>query len=336
MIVPFAIDPDALACSSGDLGRDVATHRRLIEKWRHVGLLVHGGSRFENSELASAVSALPQQLKLLWQKAVRVQRLRSAGRDWTPLSAFTSQTELTLVRDRFDLGCLEDTRAACLDIPFDRISILAGGMGPEICRFCVSDQAEAFVSAVAAADNPIPKGTPTACVWHQRFEPAARSCTRGATVIDRYAVMNHLQRSSSGLERFLMECQSVLRNRTVTLFTAYDDDCDCDAVVNAVRHLASTLDANGVRQIALYVGHQSVFKSDAHYRYVRFDTAVCELDIGLGVLAGNETYSYCKYRFRAATDADREEEARLREQMRFVACPCASGAGKGRGNDQAR
>jgi hypothetical protein len=323
VIVPFAIDSEALAFSAGsDIAAHLAIHRRLLNTWRSVGVLVHGGDRFAQSELARHVSDLPQQVKVLWQKALKTHRLLGAGASWTPLSSFATQAELALVRDRFDVGCLEDTRAACLEVPFDKVSVLIDGQGPEICRWSLADQAETFARALAAADLPIARGEPVDKIWRERFLPSAQLCRKGVSIIDRYAVSNHIQ-GRGGLSRFLLECERVLQGRTLTLFTAFGDECTKLEVIASVRNLAATLQTGGIRQIELYVGYQGLFATDAHYRNVRFDSTIVELDIGLGVLAGSAAYAHCRYRLRAVTQEDSSEESRLRSLMTREVFPCA-------------
>jgi hypothetical protein len=323
VIVPFAIDSEALAFSAGsDIAAHLAVHRRLLNTWRSVGVLVHGGDRFAQSELARHVSDLPQQVKVLWQKALKTHRLLGAGASWTPLSSFTTQAELALVRDRFDVGCLDDTRAVCLEIPLDKVSVTIDGQGPEICRWSLADQADSFVRALAAAEVPIPRGEPVDKIWRERFLPSAQLCRKSVAIIDRYAVSNHIQ-GRGGLARFLSECERVLQGRTVTLFTAYGDDCTKLEVIASVRSLAATLKTSGIRQVELYVGYQGLFGTDAHYRCVRFDSTIIELDIGLGVLAGPAAYAHCKHRMRAMTQEDSSEETRLRSLMAREVIPCS-------------
>lgn len=323
MIVPFAIDADALAFApGGDFGAQLAIHGRLLNTWRCVGVLVHGGDQFAQSELARGVSDLPQQVKVLWQKALRTHRCLGAGATWKPLSSFTTQAEMALVRDRFDVGCLEDTRAVCLEVPLHQVSVLIDGQGPEICRWSLADRADSFTRALAAADLPIPRGEAVDKVWRERFLPSARLCRKGVSIIDRYAASNHIQ-GRGGLARFLLECERVLQGRTLTLLTAFGDDCTKREVIASVRSLAATLQTGGIRQIELYVAHQGVFSTDAHYRYVRFDSTIVELDIGLGVLAGAAAYAHCRYRLRAVTQEDSSEETRLRSLMTREVIPCS-------------
>jgi len=323
VIVPFAIDPDALAFApGGGIAEHLAIHSRLLNTWRSVGVLVHGGDQFVQSELARGVSSLPQQVKVLWQKALKTHRCLGAGAHWTPLSSFTTQTELALVRDRFDVGCLDDTRAACLEVPFDKVSVLIDGQGPEICRWSLADQADRFTKALAAAEAPIARGESVDKIWRERFLPSAQLCRKGVAIIDRYAVSNHIQ-GRGGLARFLSECERVLKGRTLTLFTAYGDECTKLEVIAAVRNLAATLKTGGIRQVELYVGYQGLFGTDAHYRHVRFDSTILELDIGLGVLAGSAAYAHCRYRLRARTQEDSSEEARLRSLMARQVFSCS-------------
>ena len=146
----------------------------------------------------------------------------------------------------------------------------------------------------------------------------------GVMLIDRYAVVNHVQRAESGLKRLLSECDKVLPGIAVTLLTAYDDDCNSEAVIKAARHLASQLTLGGITQIHLYAGDQRLFATDTHYRYVRFDATVCELDVGIGILAGERTYARSNYRLRARTEGDVTEETRLRTKLHHNTFMCAN------------
>src|SRR5262245_51242317 len=147
MIVPFAIDPDALLMEGRDLAERMAAHQRVLEAWRDVGVLVHAGPDVAHSELDSAIRALPQHVRKLWQEAVLHQRVRPAGDGWRPLCQLMSADEAASLRSEIEVGCLDDTRAFCLSVPVEEISLLVDGRGPELCRFGLADRAERFVTA---------------------------------------------------------------------------------------------------------------------------------------------------------------------------------------------
>jgi hypothetical protein len=72
MLVPFAIDAESLTHDQSlPLPMARQCHRDLLDIWRLTGLLVHDGESFEGSRLGTAIDALPQNLRQLWQEMLK-------------------------------------------------------------------------------------------------------------------------------------------------------------------------------------------------------------------------------------------------------------------------
>ena len=110
MLVPFAIDAESL--SAPDLPWTApamrACSRNLLDFWRHLGLLVHDGERFDGSKLQQAVAGLPPNLRALWQAMLQHNPPIPGGAGWDG----TLHPALSdALRATFDVGFVDDTKA---------------------------------------------------------------------------------------------------------------------------------------------------------------------------------------------------------------------------------
>lgn len=313
MIVYFAIDTDALERSSSDLVSQLAAHSRIISLWRDVGVLVYDGSNLIESEFVAAVNQLPQPLKVRWQQALKHQRKLAAGKGQVRLCTMTEPNELVSLQGRVDVACLEETRALCLGLPEGNTSIRCKHSGLELCRFDVADQCESFKNARELSLADIVKGKKIDALWRERFDRLASLCHTGVTVVDRYAMDSHRNRNDgySGLRKLLVELDRKSRGIGVYIYSAVQVVSHND-LVSSLESLVKSLNGTGIRNVTLYLGDDREFGRIAHHRYLRFDDAICDIDVGLEVFAGESVYRNCIFKLKQKSESIEQIECDLR------------------------
>lgn len=110
MLVPFAIDAESLSDPGLPWTEPAmrACSKSLLDFWRHIGLLVHDGERFDGSKMQEAVAGLPQNLRSLWQEMLQHYPPIPGGAGWDG----TLHPSLSdALRAALDVGFVDDTKA---------------------------------------------------------------------------------------------------------------------------------------------------------------------------------------------------------------------------------
>ena len=318
MLVRFAVDATALICVS-DSASDLATHRRVLRLWSRCGVLVRSGRESGGDGLGAIIKRLPLSLRKLWEEALT--RERVAGADFKDLHDVSREADLRELSKAVDLACFSETVAGGLGLT-NVISRRPHFGSPEICRFSLADESECFQSALKLADAPIREGVLVSDVWRERFATLADATRKAVVVVDRYAVKSHIERRdrASGLRRLLTELQRNPTGIVLTLFSVFPPG-ETLALDRLVEELKEVTQGAGVRRVDLFTTNQdAMFGRTAHNRYIRFDRAVCHLDVGIEVLGGLRVFRNCNFRLSAQVTESNEVEARLRQfsQLRTV------------------
>jgi hypothetical protein len=312
MLVKFAVDEDALFSGAADAVSQRAAHRRLLNAWRHVGVLVIDAPEGQCSSFLTAVQRLPQALRTMWQQALMRQRRIQSNVPQVRLSIVNNGEELSPLASIIELACLEETRACCFGVPADEESINLPDSGIELCRFDLADQSQAFRRAVDLASADIPEGTRVGELWAQRFARLASLCHGDVVVVDRYCATSHMQRRDgySGLRRLLVELDNVVKACTVYVYSSIVEYAE-DEIVDSVSSLAKNL-GTGIRSVVLRLVADGDFSRTSHYRYLRFGDDVYDIDVGLDVFAGERTFRTCIFRLRQRSDVIAADEKILK------------------------
>lgn len=314
ILVSFTIDADALRSGELPLPLRIAAHGRLLDRWQHLGVLVLFGSRLEETRFFSALGELPQALRKRWQEALKHGRRRLSSATGIEPSQIDCVEQLGPLARSAELFCFDEVRAHVLGVPEDAFSLALDGGGGEIVRFDCADQADSFRRAAELAEAEIEAGSQVTTVWNERLGPLLEHA-RTLTVVDRYALKALIDRpdGQSGLRRLLTEIDAGDRARQLTLFSASQVEYGHTTLLAALDDRVKACRRGGLRELKLYLCDDRSFGRIAHYRYLRFDQALCQLDVGLDVLAGKEVYRTCTFRLTNLSSVVRSEEAALRE-----------------------
>lgn len=293
MLVPFIIDPVSLEPDSAWTAAQVNIfHKSLLDVWQRVGLLTHDGDSFADSRLNEAVQKLPQKLRPLWHEMLKRVPSRRCGIRWDGrvtrdnISRLTGITSLALVDD------------ACAEVDFgfdeDQLSkVIEGERAIEVCRFISAAQARAFEKALNQSGMHIEARDRYDDIWALRFKELAAAGIKRVTIVDRYAIVQHMncpQRHLSGIERFLrLLDRDADGPRYVSLFSAWTDDVRRDhlaAVKDDFANVVGRLPKHKIKLLKISMVSKSAFGRVSHDRFVRFENYVWDIGVGLKVFQG--------------------------------------------------
>ncbi|MDY0061159.1 MAG: hypothetical protein RBU45_15230 [Myxococcota bacterium] len=321
MLVRFGLEPDALHLHGQSERERLALHRRLLDALSPIGILVHQGATFGESDISQAISALPIQLRKRWQVLVTRLRRTPGPAHWPGLSSINRAADLGSLRSLLDLALLEQARAESLGLPAEELSFRPED-GAEIAPLVVADQATAVRSALHLAQAEIAAGTKVTALWDERFSRLAAT-SRTIVVVDSYAVQNLLcegGHTRSGLHRLMVEldgCGGKPRKLTVysscktTPNYAAQPSPDADACRDALERVSVGLRRGGLHQVELYLLPEKDFSKIKHDRCLRFDKTICAIGTGLEVLTGREVPRIATFSLREETDGSRGVERSL-------------------------
>jgi hypothetical protein len=310
MIVRFAVDSDALGMNSPETLIGLSNHQRLIECWEDWGILIHEED-FENS-----IKALPPLRQTLWKDALRVNRHALFPNSQHSLSKVMTSEDLSLFTGHLDLACLDEVRAVLVGMPEEETSFMAEGLGLEVCRIDLADRSRAFGTSRELSKEPIISGTRVDDVWQERFA-MLEAFSRHITLADRYCIERHKYCASrqrrSGLRKIITTLGQAGQTHSLNVCCS-DYNCKEHDAVTLLRDLVQSMNQGGLDSVRLYVAPETFFKRHFHYRYLRFDRTMCQLDTGTEALEGVRVTKLCAFSVLPYNRAKKQLEEDLRQQ----------------------
>ena len=293
MLVPFVIDTDSLAPDPGWTAAQVLTyHQSLLQVWQRIGLLTHDGDSFENSKLKAAVQQLPQKLRPLWQEVLERVPLGACSNQWNGTVTASSISQLS---DITSLALVDDAHAE-VDFEFDDDELsktVRGASDIEVCRFISAGQATAFQTALDRSGMHIEAGDTFEDIWALRFKKLAAARIKPITIVDRFAVSQHMtgpQTYLSGLARFLrLLSRDAGDERHVTLFSAWTDEVresELAAVKDNLANMITRLELQNIKRLKVFMVPNPAFGRCGHDRFFHFGNYVWDIGLGLKVFQG--------------------------------------------------
>jgi len=326
MIFRFAVDPEALVDAQTGGTVDVAlraAHERVIDCWSDFGILVLEGPNAQARTLIEAVQSLPEELRTMWEKALKKNRVFKGGPDWLGLGNVHQLSDLDQAPRFIDLACFSEEKASTLLEP-DQWSVFPQP-SLEVCRFGYLDRSETFLQSKTLAHGSIEKGASIETVWKRRFSPLAR-VYRNVCLIDRYALSSHRyckeeRATKSGLEFLIEKLGTGSRPSKLRIVTATNDEYSKEFAGSMLKRIAGNPKYEQLKEVILFIADDSLFRRFVHYRSIRFGRVFCQLDTGLEVLEGPRVKRTCNFHVMAQTSAlDREEAMITTEAHMDVIC----------------
>lgn len=319
MIVTFAVDPEALSEGGQEPGVRLGNHERLLRRWQRQGVLVYSGARLQDSQLMAAIRALPVDLRKRWQETFLIAWHRPDP-GLVELAGVQQRRQLEALKGRVNLACLEATRAACVGLEGQEFARKLPEIDVEICRLAGVDVTEAFTGADRMSGSYVEAGSKVDRVWEERFLRLARQ-GKQVVVVDRYAAHGHTHDPKrSGLRRLLVNLDGVAGGVMVRLYSRVPDRQPVDAVEAALSLLLTSLSRGGVREFTLFLTPDDQFEHLGHDRYVRFESKLVSVGVGLEVLEGQVVRRRTTCTLLTHDEGTRRVEQELEEAAIFKRC----------------
>lgn len=296
MLVPFVIDADSLVPDPAwTPAQQRACYNGLLDVWQRTGLLAHDGSTLPASRLRQAVQSLPQNVRPRWQEVLeRAPLLTTPG--WNGNIAATTLGDFAGVAQ---LALVDDTRAEVefnFDDECDEALQPGNGIDVSVCRILAAGQASAFQIATTLAGKHIEARDTFQTTWDTRFKALAYAPIKLVSVVDRYAIGQHMscpQTRLSGLERFLRLLDNdATGHRHVTIYSAWTTDLSgenrktIDDIEAELSVVLGKLPRKNIKRIKVFMVPNTGFRDDGHDRFVRFGDYVWDIGLGLEVFDG--------------------------------------------------
>jgi hypothetical protein len=318
MLVPFVIDADSLSPDPvWTPAQSRSCHKDLLDVWQQVGLLVHDSDRFDGSRLNLAVQKLPQGLRALWLEALEHVPLRPAANGW---AGSVSQADVAKIHVLAKLALVDDTRAEVefsMSVNDDEISITPqNGSNLDICRLLTANQAAHFRKALGITGIHIEASDTYEVIWETRFHALAAAPLKLVSIVDRYAMKQHIecpQTKLSGIERFLrLLDRDAAGPRHVTVFSAWTAELHGKSMTQLeqdIRNVLARLPNKNVKRVKLHMVPNEAFGKEAHDRFIRFGRYVWDLGSGMSVFDGPSAAARCAASFKTGTMIRSYEDA---------------------------
>jgi hypothetical protein len=321
MLVPFTLDGQALAEHAFAPDEVRAAHERMIDLWRMYGLLIFPGEKWTPSELGKAVAELPGDARKLWQEAITLYkwRLRAGPSGWKGFEAASRLTDLDAVEGAVQAAVLSHARATAMGIPPGKMFVRHRSL--EVGRYRSADRMPVFQEAIERSLEGISEGVPIKDVWKSHFWPVA-SIADSMVVVDRFAGSNLLKNGGkSGLAQLLAWLSGMTNIRAIKVICSPQKGKEGredkpEQYAEALSHYASTWAQAKRVPIALYVPSEPYMRKVAHARWIRFNTTVFEVDLGMELLDGDKTDREFTFAMKPLTRRTREKEELLRSNGR--------------------
>jgi len=338
MIVRFGLDWDAMAAPGQRTHQMDATCRRIVDFWTTFGVLVVCGGDQGKRDFLASIDELPQSTRKLWKSALKRLHRRIVFSAQLAVAELLDPADLRHLVGEVDLVGAEDDRCSILGLMESDLCILFPHYEIEVARLHCIDQADCIARARRLACADIARDAPAEEVWNQRIAPLL-PWSRHFVVVDRYCGVDVLRRApstDSGLEFVLRRVWNA--NIPVIVYMAnprHQPEVDFPATLasfsDAVATMVDRLNAQcGLRADALEIHRvpDAEFGALSHDRYLRCDSWVVKLDVGLEPFAGGNSRrerTLCELTFGAAANLKSrfETERRLREVASGTYVRCA-------------
>lgn len=170
----------------------------------------------------------------------------------------------------------------------------------------------AFQEADELSKKDLLADEPVDAIWKSRFESFAMD-SRVVTVVDRYAGASLMREGrESGLSRLLHYLNGVPGICELNVFCARRDYRDQDVIATFTNYVEE-LPRENPRCVTLYLLHDAQMAHCAHGRWIRFDRAVFQIDVGLEVLQAEKNYRNAQFTLKYLSKIVRNQERQLRQ-----------------------
>ncbi len=291
MLIRTLIDPDAILAESNARSAVHLAHcTQFLEICKKYGLLTVPEGK-DHSQLHQALSSIPVAFRKPWQLALTHIRTMYLSGENTSRQILSSVSQLEKFQANIDVACLDSSRAIRFGLRPHEWSTRLQKSGIEVSRYDCFQLAMAFSDLERLWNSEIALGTRTDIVWETRFSLLAKH-SRHIAVVDRYGYTRYEQRKlKSGLASLIRRLALDGNAHTVTLYTKETKTASNSIVNNLRRDLRPF---GGVQSFRIHFVLDNHFSKESHDRFMRFDSTVFELGVGLEAIEGQTTGKLCQ------------------------------------------
>ncbi|NMZ11487.1 hypothetical protein HBO07_09355 [Pseudomonas proteolytica] len=288
MITEFAFDTHFFDSKSLNTAGQSAAHDSILSMWRDHGVLVSNTDKIE--KFLDLIKKLPIKYQQRWKDALEYYRISLVDNNWEEFGDYENFSKLKSLCSIFKTALADDEISKILSESEDS-TMRCSTTGFELLGAGAVSESINFQSCRTEGRTEISFGSTAQAIWSTKILPLAKY-SKNITIIDRYLytrIRNSLPRKSevSGALGFLRLLSDSGKKFNVTIIsggeekgsTAFHEITDYfDANIAKCPPLAKALNS-----LTLISNHDHFFRDYAHERFIRFDSHVCEIGVGMQI-----------------------------------------------------
>lgn len=288
MVTEFAFDTHFFDSQALTTPGQSAAHDSILQLWRNHGVLVITPEKFESA--ATLIKKFPVKYQQRWKEALEDNRTLFIDDDWGDFCDYNNFTELTKLSTIFKTGLADDGIGRILS-ETDDAAIFCTATGFELLGAGAVSESLNFKASRIACSSEIAFGSTAQDIWKCKVAPLI-NYAKNITIIDRYAftrIRESLNRGSvqSGALGFLRMLSNSGRKFSVKIISSADEK-NSDAHHEIINYFDKNIKnsapiASALSSLTLVSNHDHFFRDYAHERFIRFDSHVCEIGVGIQV-----------------------------------------------------
>ncbi|SFD35514.1 hypothetical protein SAMN05216577_12397 [Pseudomonas citronellolis] len=293
MLTKFSLDQD-LFSSQHLLDETLSVvHEYILENWNHYGILIF--QKGSELEYRKKIKDLPAKFQNKWLTALSHSPKQELNSTWNPYISYKDFDSICTLSSIFETGITEDTISAELcnnkstsrfkeNPPFE---ILGTGAVSESVNFTESRK---------AATTDIAAGTPIEDIWIKRFSALAK-IAKNIIICDRYIFKRTLEDTAKGyVSTSIKKFISLLDNSTEPYNITIISDGNTKnsqthyEVTNYFEQkiLSSPPLKTKIKSLNIISCNELDFQKTAHDRFIRLDSHVYQIGIGMMIFERHE------------------------------------------------
>ena len=288
MITEFAFDTHFFDSKSLNTAGQSAAHDSILQMWRDHGVLVSNSDKFD--EFLELIKKLPIKYQQRWKEALEYYRTSIVDNDWQNFSDYENFSKLKSLCSIFKTALADDEISKILSENEDS-TIRCSITGFELLGAGAVSESINFQSCRTAGRTEIPFGSTAQAIWSSKIFPLTKY-SKNISIIDRYLytrIRDGLTRGStaSGALGFLRMLSDSGKKFNVTIISGGEEK-NSDAYHEIINYFNVNVAkcppiAKTLNSLTLISNHDIFFRDYAHERFIRFDSHVCEIGVGMQI-----------------------------------------------------
>lgn len=314
MLVPFSLEMDALPVEDSADAGVLNQHVNLIKLWHQFGILILARDPDAREYLRKIIEHMPQRFKTRWQKALTTCRRSDGPSNWQGIKMLRELAELEPLKQSIDVFYLDPVTAQTV-LNMDPKEPLCQHGSLEICRFDTCNMSNVFGAAADNAEKPIFDNEDITAVWQQRFQSAAE-ISREIVIVDRYAC--NKPDDIQGLRQLFINIDRDCNAAHVTIYAGFSREHGPNRsgldLFDQIYKIKNEMARGGVNSCTLYCVEDYDFKKLSHQRFLRFDSIIFSIDVGVSLFSNTKgrVYRTCAFSVKHCLDDYRRIEIALK------------------------